>query len=38
METQAPKEFVDKINDTADCYDSQKLIIDYVAYYQKSSE
>jgi len=27
-----------KINDEAECYDSQKLIIDYVAYYQKSSE
>ena len=27
-----------KMNDEAECYDSQKLIIDYVAYYQKSSE
>jgi beta-glucanase (GH16 family) len=27
-----------KINDTADCYDSQKLIIDYVAYYSKNTE
>ena len=27
-----------KMNDETECYDSQKLIIDYVAYYQKSSE
>ena len=26
-----------KLNDTAACYDSQKLIIDYVAYYQKNT-
>ena len=25
-----------KMNDEVECYDSQKLIIDYVAYYQKA--
>ncbi len=27
-----------KLNDTEPCYDSQKLIIDYVAYYSKDTE
>ena len=34
--TPNPDEYC-KLNDTAACYDSQKLIIDYVAYYQKNS-
>ena len=31
-----PEEYC-KLNDTDPCYDSQKLVIDYVAYYQKNS-
>ena len=32
-----PEEYC-KLNDTSECYDSQKLVIDYVAYYSKNSE
>ena len=35
--TPDPDEYC-KLNDTAPCYDSQKLIIDYVAYYSKDTE
>ena len=31
-----PEEYC-KLNDTLECYDSQKLVIDYVAYYSKNT-
>ena len=34
--TPNPEEYC-KLNDADPCYDSQKLVIDYVAYYQKNS-